>query len=391
MQREYHSAWIGSDGRIQTQGDDSALFPWWSFTKTVIAVCALRLVEQGRLVLDEQLPGKPYTLRHLLQHRAGVPDYGGIAAYHEAVARGEPAWSKQKLVETVEPERLRFEPGEGWSYSNLGYLFVRDLIEERSGRSFAAVISQFVCEPLGLRTVSLASARSDFEVVHWTGMRGYDPRWVYHGCLLGTAPEAARVLHAVVSGTLLGRDLLDAMLARHPLGGPIEGWPWSSTGYGLGVMSGEMESVGRVMGHSGGGPHVSTRSITFRTCAHRQRSRALPMAVTRASPNSRPLGLRRGRPPPFSPVCDRHRQRASGGSCRHQPPLQGDVHETACDADDEGQAAAGPQDMPRRSEKKAQEAAQAVGCSDKRRDQREDEQPAEIEAGGRPQAQLQAV
>lgn len=255
MQREYHSAWIGSDDRVQSQGDDSALFPWWSFTKTVIAVCALRLVEQGWLTLDERLPGKPYTLRQLLQHRSGVPDYGGIAAYHEAVAGGEPAWSKQKLLEAVEPERLAFEPGEGWLYSNVGYLFVRDLLEERSDCSLAAVITEYVCEPLGLRTVSLAATPSDFKAVHCTSAREYDPNWVYHGCLLGAAPEAARVLDAVFRGTLLGRKSLDAMLARHPLGGPIEGRPWSSTGYGLGVMSGEMGGVGRVMGHSGGGPH----------------------------------------------------------------------------------------------------------------------------------------
>jgi len=49
------------------------LFPWWSVTKTVIATCALQLIAQGRLTLDEALPGHPYTLSQLLQHRAGVP------------------------------------------------------------------------------------------------------------------------------------------------------------------------------------------------------------------------------------------------------------------------------------------------------------------------------
>jgi CubicO group peptidase (beta-lactamase class C family) len=53
--------------------------PWWSFTKTVLAVAALRLVERGVLSLDEKIAGEPFTLAHLLRHEAGFPDYGGLA------------------------------------------------------------------------------------------------------------------------------------------------------------------------------------------------------------------------------------------------------------------------------------------------------------------------
>ena len=64
--------------------------PWWSFTKTVMAAAALVLVARGRLDLDGPVPGRPFVLRHLLQHTAGIASYGGLAAYHEAVGRGEP-------------------------------------------------------------------------------------------------------------------------------------------------------------------------------------------------------------------------------------------------------------------------------------------------------------
>ncbi len=53
--------------------------PWWSLTKTALAAAALALVAGGALALDRPLPGKPFTLRQLLQHTAGVPDYGGSA------------------------------------------------------------------------------------------------------------------------------------------------------------------------------------------------------------------------------------------------------------------------------------------------------------------------
>ena len=84
----------------------------------------------GTLELDAPRPHKRYTLRQLLLHRAGVPNYGGLEAYHEAVSRGEDAWPRERLFEAVNAERLDFEPGTRWNYSNVGYLFVRDAIEE---------------------------------------------------------------------------------------------------------------------------------------------------------------------------------------------------------------------------------------------------------------------
>src|SRR6476659_2367661 len=65
---------------------------WWSFTKTVLAAAALVLVDAGRLTLDTPLAGQHYTLRQLLQHRAGVPNYGSLADYHDAVASGHSPW-----------------------------------------------------------------------------------------------------------------------------------------------------------------------------------------------------------------------------------------------------------------------------------------------------------
>jgi CubicO group peptidase (beta-lactamase class C family) len=54
-----------------------------------LATAALQLVDRGNLDLDDQIDDHPCTLRQLLQHRAGVPNYGGLASYHDAVARGE--------------------------------------------------------------------------------------------------------------------------------------------------------------------------------------------------------------------------------------------------------------------------------------------------------------
>ena len=87
--------------------------PWWSFTKTVLATAALALVRDGRLVLDEPLPNRAYTLRQLLQHRAGLTEYGRLRAYHEAVERNDDAWPADEMLARTEADRLIYEPGTG--------------------------------------------------------------------------------------------------------------------------------------------------------------------------------------------------------------------------------------------------------------------------------------
>jgi D-alanyl-D-alanine carboxypeptidase len=73
--------------------EPQSLVPWWSFSKTVLAAAALVLVDRRRLDLDAPIGGAPYTLRHLLQHTSGLPDYGPDPDYHRAVAAGESPWT----------------------------------------------------------------------------------------------------------------------------------------------------------------------------------------------------------------------------------------------------------------------------------------------------------
>lgn len=237
-----------------TPGADRRIFPYWSLTKTAIAICALRLAEQGRIDLDACLPDHGFTLRQLLNHTAGLPDYGTLRAYHQAVARDEAPWPRDVLFRAAMAQGPLFAPGTGWSYSNIGYMLARERIEAVAGRGFAALFRDLVGDVLGLASVELATARADFARVAWPAARRYHPGWVCHGCLTGTAGDAARLLHGLFSGRLLGRAMLDQMLRRRPLGGAIAGRPWTECGYGLGVMGGRFGGAGRVIGHSGGGP-----------------------------------------------------------------------------------------------------------------------------------------
>jgi CubicO group peptidase (beta-lactamase class C family) len=237
--------------------------PWWSLTKAALAAGALVLVAGGRLDLDIALAGRPFTLRQLLQHTAGLSDYGALPAYHEAVARRAEPWSADELLRQVSADTLLFSPGQGWAYSNVGYFFVRRLIEEATGEEMDAALRRLVFGPLSLPGVRLARAPSDLTVTAWGNEARYHPGWVHHGLLIGTPAEAALFLDRLLSGPLLPSDLRDAMETPHPLGGPIPGRPWRTAGYGLGLMVDVASPRGRCSGHTGQGPGSTAAAYRF--------------------------------------------------------------------------------------------------------------------------------
>lgn len=100
---------VDSGTLVANRGSDSVV-PWWSFTKLVIAAAALCLVRDRKVALDELLEERPFTLRQLPQHQAGVAEYGAIAEYHAAVARDEEPWPIATLLERAEADRLRYPP-----------------------------------------------------------------------------------------------------------------------------------------------------------------------------------------------------------------------------------------------------------------------------------------
>ena len=244
---------------------DRALVPWWSFTKTALAAAALKLVALGYCHLDQRIGSYPFTLRHLLQHRAGVPNYGALTSYHAAVRRGEKPWAISELLDRVAADRLDFPPGQGWCYSNVGYLFVRQFIENAVGGDIGGALRSLVFDALGLASVRLARSARDLADIAWGNRSGYDPGWVYHGLLLGTPADAVCFLHSLMAGDVLPPELLTEMMTSHAIcAGSLPGRPWEATGYGLGLMIGRMASAGIAMGHSGAGPGSVSAVYHFR-------------------------------------------------------------------------------------------------------------------------------
>ncbi len=262
---------LSNGSHAQHDGQD-VMVPWWSFTKTVLAAVSLSLVRDGLVKLDEPVPEGPFTLRHLLRHEAGLADYGELAEYHAAVARDEKPWPVDEMLQRLDATRLRYVPGSSWQYSNVGYIYVRRLIERVAGLSLEEALMQQALGPLGLPDVRLAKTRDD--LADCAGVTAaYDPGWVYHGLLVGPLNSAALFLDRLFAGQLLPDILLKEMQAARALGGPIPGRPWTSAGYGLGLMQGTVVKGITLCGHTGAGPgsvvavYRSACGVNTATCA----------------------------------------------------------------------------------------------------------------------------
>lgn len=242
---------VGDEER--SDGPPDALLPWWSFGKTVLAATAFKLAEQGKLHLDSTLSGKPFTLRQLLAHRAGVPNYGPMADYTAAVARGENAWPVEEMLARAKADTLLFAPGEGWSYSNIGYLYVRHAIEHATDSDLRSALHATIFAPLGLHAF-MTRRREDVQRVLWRNIHGYDPNWVYHGLIVGTAPDAARFLHRLFTSTFLSSESQAAMFDSVPLPYPLPNRPFVQPMPGTGLMIDSKSRHGMMAGHTGGGP-----------------------------------------------------------------------------------------------------------------------------------------
>ncbi|WP_156119728.1 serine hydrolase domain-containing protein [Leptolyngbya sp. KIOST-1] len=279
---------VGYRDLSQTQPlPEHASFYIYSVTKTLMAAAVLHLVNQGQLDLEAPLQrywpdfpvATPLTLRQLLSHTSGLPDYGGLPAYSEAVKTiPEQPWSVDRFLAVIQARGLLFEPGQGWAYSNLGYLALKLLLETVTGRSLQACLDEVFFTPLALKHTFVATSLDDVRglMPGYTSTFGedlqdmsqrYHPGWVSHGVVVSTAPELAAMVDALFTGQILDPSLVEQMaqpvhsLGAHP--------PLQNVGCGLGLFIDTASPYGRVMGHNGGGPGYSIAAFHFSALAGR--------------------------------------------------------------------------------------------------------------------------
>jgi D-alanyl-D-alanine carboxypeptidase len=221
-----------------------------SVTKPFVAVVALQLVQEGWLLLDHSvahwLPGmvpdgEQITVRQLLSHRSGLPDY--LANGFVGRARRDPGrvWAPEELVAEALRKPRRFAPGapDHWAYSNTNYILLGLIVERVTGNPLERELRQRIIEPLGLQSTELAPPSADPGVLARGYVRGQDytalnmsVAWAAGG-LSASVEDMGRFAEALMRGELLRPDTLALLLDCGSTGGA---WGIGDLGYGLGVM-----------------------------------------------------------------------------------------------------------------------------------------------------------
>lgn len=273
---------VGFRDLVRTQpyvADEAAWI--YSITKPLIAALIMQRAEAGEIDLDASaqqymaldLPAGA-TIARLLNHTAGLTDYGDLPAYHAALRETpDTPWSDEEFIaRTLHARPPRFAPGEGFAYSNIGYVILRQILE-RGGQTLGVQMQRAIFTPLGLHHALLAQAPADCAGLPpgWSRALGdaeptdisrrYHPHWVSHRAAIATAEETATMLDAFLDARLINAASRDRMLQSTPVGGSFP--PFTQPSYGLGLMIDQASPFGRAIGHSGDGPGFSCAAFRF--------------------------------------------------------------------------------------------------------------------------------
>ncbi|MGZ3196494.1 MAG: serine hydrolase [Croceibacterium sp.] len=146
-----------ADVNAKRPADPATEFRIGSLTKQFTAAATMKLVERGKIGLDDPLSkylpdfdtgGRTVTIRQLLNHASGIPNYTEQAGFR--AVSGKPELTRQDILKVVSGVKFDFEPGTGWHYSNTNYFLLGLIVENVSGRSYADFLAQEFFKPLGL-------------------------------------------------------------------------------------------------------------------------------------------------------------------------------------------------------------------------------------------------
>ena len=254
------------------------LFRIASVTKSFTAAIVMQLVAEGKLSLDDTVKdlapgllaaGDQITVRQLLGHTSGLPDYVKSDAFVKRAGAGKSVTPRQalKFVADEEPE---FKPGSQYAYSDSDNIALGLIIEQVTGKSYEQELRSRILEPLGLDDTTLATSL-DFPKPHAQGYQyseggtgepedvtdiPLDPNGAWaSGALISTPEDVSRFFAALLGNELVPGDQLQEMMATVPGAGSPPG-PGTNNA-GLGIFGWEV-SCGEIWGHTGSWPGYRT-------------------------------------------------------------------------------------------------------------------------------------
>jgi D-alanyl-D-alanine carboxypeptidase len=249
-----------------------------SLTKSFVATVVLQLVGEGKLALDDTverwLPGSipngdAITVRQLLNHTSGIYDSQTDRKVLVPYLNGSftHVTALHTLIQIAAAHRPLFAPGSKWSYSNSNYYLLGMIVKAATGNSIGLELRRRIFEPLGLRHTTFATSpriagphAHGYLLLNKPPLRDvtvFSPSlFSAAGAIVSTADDVARFYRALLSGRLLGPELLKSMETIDRV--TIDA---SGSGYGLGLSREGHLPCGDAWGHDGDVPGYLTMAF----------------------------------------------------------------------------------------------------------------------------------
>jgi D-alanyl-D-alanine carboxypeptidase len=270
---------LSSGARVPVDGQVRIASNTKMFTATVV----LQLVGEGRIALDapierylpklvrgEGIDGRNITVRQLLQHTSGLPDYDQHIVRDYFAVR-HTYFEPRELIDLALAEKALFAPGTGWEYSNTNYLVAGLLVQKVTGRPISEEITNRIIKRIGLRHTYWPAVGD--QTIRGRHPKGYfaakpgealvdvtemDPSMAWAaGQLIGTPSDLNRFLTALLGGELLEPAQLKEMQTTvEAPDASVRG----DTRYGLGLAMFRLSCGGFAWSHGGDAPGYETRN-----------------------------------------------------------------------------------------------------------------------------------
>ena len=228
----YAGGWKDRENKIPA--DPKSLFKIASISKLYVAVAITRLAKENRLSLDETLAdyfpellgrienAENITLRSMVQHRSGIPNFTDNPKYWENEQE-----NGKKALEFALDLPASFEPDKGYEYSNTNYLLLRQIIEKVTGYSHEQYIKEEILIPLGLKNTFFSLNEVDLDNVMSGYYVGVDKDFkTNENGMLATAEDVGIFLRALNDGSVFkeGEQEIYSSIYEYEHGGLVPGY-----------------------------------------------------------------------------------------------------------------------------------------------------------------------
>ncbi|HET9056265.1 MAG TPA: serine hydrolase domain-containing protein [Chitinophagaceae bacterium] len=177
------------DVKNEIKSNDKTTYAIYSVTKTFTALAVMQLAQQNMLNIElpvkNYLPGFPYssgiTIKQLLSHTSGIPNPIPLRWTH--LGEEHSTFNSDLFFKQIfyKKNKLKFEPGKKFAYSNLGYVLLGQLIEKVSGLQYEDYIRKNILTPL-----NIAPEEMDFIIQQpEQHAKGYHKKFSFSNLLLG--------------------------------------------------------------------------------------------------------------------------------------------------------------------------------------------------------------